>query len=223
MKELDDKMFGDILANSGSQYFFHKEDTGEVTMVLKSGIVKVEPGEEDSAGRVWSPKLTDANGNPLLDWNGNPKEPWAKFEAEVTIDGAPNIYSFSGEKSSVLRNFIMAMKKEGISNSELPGTIWSIDRIGKWDWNIKYLGREEENSSSSSSSKETNEENLDIKKIKEALQVKKDQSSEGIPENDLIGYISFILHKKSDEVKDMMPELIDKGLLKKENNLIYIQ
>ena len=74
MKEVTDKMFSEILSNSGSQYFFHREDTGEVTMVFKSGIRKVEPGEEDSAGRIWNPKLTDANGNPLLDFQGNPKE-----------------------------------------------------------------------------------------------------------------------------------------------------
>lgn len=218
MKELTSEMFSDILSKSDSQYFFHKEDTGEVTIVFRSGIRKVEPGEEDSAGRIWNPKLVDANGNPMLDFKGNPKEPWTKFEAEVTIDGAPNIYSFAGEKSSILRSFIMAMNKEGISNNDLPGTKWTIDRIGKWDWKIMYVGRED----NSSPSNENTKLSPDIEKIREALRVKRDQSPEGLTENDFTSYISFVLHRKFDEVKPMISILIENKLIEKRNNLIYI-
>ena len=40
MVEITNDMLDKILEESGSQYFFHKEDTGEVTLVFKSGIQK---------------------------------------------------------------------------------------------------------------------------------------------------------------------------------------
>jgi len=215
----DNKMFDEILANSGSQYFFHRLENGLVEVVFKSGIRKIEPGEEDSAGRIWNPKLTDPDGNPMLDRQGKIKTPWTKFEAEVAIKGVPHIYSFSGEKSSILRNFIMAMKQQEISNSELPGTRWNIERIGQWDWRIQYLGREEEEKSSPSIKIATNPE---IDKIKGALSIKKDISPTGVPKNDFLIYLSTVTHKKPNEVSKLIPDLIKQGIIKEEGNLIHI-
>jgi hypothetical protein len=218
MREITDKLFDEILENSGSQYFFHKLEDGLVEVVFKSGIRQVKPGEEDSAGRIWNPKLTDANGNPALNRDGTPREPWTKYEAEVTIKGVPHIYSFGGEKTAILKNFIMALKREEIHNDELVGTKWAIERIGQWDWRIRYLGKEAQ----ASPSKPVPKLNPELTKIKDALSVKKDQAGSGIPKNDFIAYLAFVLHKKSEEVKVLLPELVTQNLIREENNLVYI-
>jgi hypothetical protein len=143
MVEVTNEMLNDILKEAGGQYFFHREDVGKIEIVFESGIARFEPGEEDFAGRLWNPPITDAQGNPILDFSGNPREPWAKFEAKAIIDGAHKYYSFGGARSKQLTAFIEAMKREDISNDQLPGTKWSIERIGRWDWTIKYLGKGE--------------------------------------------------------------------------------
>jgi hypothetical protein len=217
MKEVTDEMFSKILSESGSQYFIHREDTGRVEIVFETGICKVEPGEEDSIGRIWNPPTTDAQGNPLLDFNGNPREPWAKYEAKVLINGASNVYSFSGEKSSILRNFIQAMNREGIKNVDLPGTKWTIDRIGRWDWDMKYLGKGDNSPSPSTES----QANLDPKII-EALKVKKDQSVDGIPKNDMLAYLAFVTHLKAKDLEVIWPELISTKLIEEKDGKVYI-
>jgi len=222
-KVVTNDMFDDILKEGGSQYFFHKEDTGEIEVTFTSSINQVEPGDEDCLGRVWNPPVTDANGNPLLDFSGNPREPWAKFEAECLINGVPHVYSFSGRKSSVLKNMIMAMKREEISNDDLPNTTWTIDRIGKWDWNIKYVGRAEGGQSSSSSESAPKDTGTPVDKtIVDALKAKKDQGEDGIKENDIVAFLSFVTHKKADEIKELIPTLIEKRIIKKTGDFIYI-
>ena len=133
--ELTNDMLKDILKESGGQYFFHKEDVGEVIVEFESPIEKFEPGDEDFAGRTWNPPVTDAQGNPMLDFSGNPREPWPKCEAKCIINGAHKYYSFGGPRSKSLTTFTEVMNREGIDNvKDLPGTKWSINRIGKWDW-----------------------------------------------------------------------------------------
>jgi len=214
MKELTDDMFDDILADSPSQYFFHKPDTGKIELVFETGIVKVEPGDEDLADRVWNPKLTDANGNPLLDFNGNPREPWTKFEAKGKINGSPAIHSFGGQKGSLLREFIKAMKAKGLNNSDLPGTKWSIEKIGKWDWDIHYLGKEDTTSSTPSTKTEKPTDNK-YDNIKKALAIKKDQTSGPLNKNDLLAYIAFIVQGKVEDVtENIWPDLLKLNIVK---------
>ena len=222
MKVVTNDMFDDILKEGGSQYFFHKEETGEITLIFTSGIQQVEPGDEDCIGRIWNPPVTDANGNPLLDWNGNVREPWAKFEAQCTIGGVPHVYSFSGRKSSVLKNMIMAMKMEEISNDDLPGTKWTIDRIGKWDWVIKLLGREDDVASSPLPKKEDTKKSKINPTIIEALKVKKDQTAGGVPKGDLFAYLSLVSHMKADELEKEWQSFIDANLIKEKEGKVFI-
>ena len=125
---LDENMLGDILKAGPTQYFFHKEEDGEVEIIFESSISITEPGNEDLVGRLWNPPVVDANGNELLDFNGNPRVPWAKVEAKVIMNGAPQIYAFGGKTSSCLRTIIQQMNANSIKNGDLPGTKWSINR-----------------------------------------------------------------------------------------------
>lgn len=72
MKILDDKMFDNILEKSGPDTYFYKPEDGRIEVILKSGVRAINPGDTDSNGRIWNPKLVDANGNPKLDRQGNP-------------------------------------------------------------------------------------------------------------------------------------------------------
>jgi len=212
--EVDNELLDQILKDSGGNYYYHKE--GTVILIFESGISKVEPGEEDSVGRIWNPPLADKQGNPILDFQGNPKEPWAKFEARVIIDGVSRVYGFSGVKSSILKNFVMAMKRENISNDKLPGTKWSIERVGRWDWNIKYLGREGDKKSSSSKATKIDQ------KIIDALKVKKDQSPNGLSKSDVVGFLALVTTKKTFEIEAIWKSLIDSKLIQEKDNKVFI-
>jgi len=223
--EITEDLFDDILKDGGSQYFFYQEDTGEIIVIFRSSMEKFEPGEEDFIGRVWSPKIMDAQGNPLLDNKGNPREPWAKFEAKATINNIDQILSMGGRKSPLLNNFIRAMKREDVSNKDLVGTKWSINKVGPGynDWDIKYLGKEEEESSSTSPQKEEKGDcNKIDDKIIEALKAKKDQTSNGVSKNDIISYLAFITHKKADEINEVWNDLIEQKIISIKDNKIYI-
>lgn len=212
-KEVTNDMFDKLLEESGSQLFFHKE--GKVTLVFKSPIKKTNPGETDIMGRIWNPPLTDANGNPVLDRNNQPRQPWAKFEAEVLMDGMTKVYSFGGPKTSLLTNFAAAMKREDVDNKNLPGTKWSIEKIGKWDWMIKYLGTEDKPSTPSP--------NVDPK-IVDALHAKKDQSSGGLDKGSIVAYLAFVTGISASEVETkIIPSLTSGGYLKLVSGKYFIQ
>jgi hypothetical protein len=212
MKELTDDMLDEVLADSPGQYFFHRDDTGKIELVFETGIVKVEPGEEDLVDRVWNPRLTDADGNPLLDFQGNPRQPWTKFEAKGTVDGLPVVHSFGGQRGSLLREFIKAMKKQGLSNKDLPGTKWTIEKIGQWDWDIHYVGKGE--IPSSTPTEETKPDNK-IENIKKALSIKKDQVSGPLAKNSIIEYLALVTQQKFDDISNgIWSELIKLNVIK---------
>ncbi len=218
MVEVSNDMLNDILKEAGGQYFFHKEDVGEVILEFESSIEKFEPGDEDFAGRVWNPPVTDAQGNPILDFSGNPREPWAKFEAKCVINGAHKYYSFGGARSKNLTSFIEVMRASGIDNKDLPGTKWSVNRVGRWDWDIKYLGKGETKSSPSP----TNVKSKIDSKIIEALKAKKDQSAGGLAKNDLIVYLNLVTNIGTDEINDIWDNLLSDNVIREQDNKIYI-
>jgi len=213
MVEVTNDMLNNILKEAGGQYFFHKEDVGRIEIEFESSIEKFEPGDEDFAGRTWNPPVTDAQGNPLLDFSGNPREPWAKFEAKAIINGAEKYYSFGGARSKQLTSFAEKMRAEGIDNKDLPGTKWSIDRIGRWDWDVKYLGKGDSKSSSSSNS------NID-NKVVDAIRAKKDQSVKEMTKNDFKMYIKLMTNIDVDDIWDNL--LTDKLISEKDGKVIIL-
>jgi len=227
-KIINDELFDEILSEGPTSYFRHTEDKGEVEIVFKSGIAKVEPGEEDLEGREWNPPIVDkVTGQPYLDFKGNPREPWAKFEARALIDGIESIYPFNGRNSSVLRAMLGAMRANKFGNSDLPGTKWSINRLGKWDWKIEFLGHDDEDTSSSSSPKPETVEVKENDKIKEALTDykldKPEKVKEGIPKNSLIHMLCFELDMTPVEVEDELKKLDKSGFLSMTDNKVVIK
>lgn len=218
VKTLDQDMLGDILKNSPSQYFFHREDVGEVQIVFETPISITEPGDTDLVDRVWEPPITDADGNPLIGFDGNPREPWAKVEAKVLMDGAPKIYAFGGTNSSHLRSFIAKMNAEGIKNENLPGTKWSINRTGKWDWVVEYLGKEE--LSAPSSPAKVDESYNTIKSTIVELKNKNPDVTKGMEKNQLLQTISIMSGIK--DVAKYWDVLIKDTIIKVKDNKVFV-
>ena len=224
-KTLNQDTLGDILNSGGGKYFFHKEEDGEVVITFTSEIQITEPGDEDLIGRIWDPPIVDADGNPLLDFNGNPREKWSKVEAEGKINGANVVYAFGGERSSSLRALIEQMNANEITNDTLPGTKWSIARLGKWNWSIKYLGKEDISSSVSSKKKERNIDNENFETIKTALGELVERNAkvkEGVNKNQLVQTLVFMTGVKPNIIEDMWEHLELTGLIKIDGNVIKI-
>ena len=211
-KVITQEDLGGIISSGGGRYFFHKEEDGEVIVIFTSPISITEPGDEDLVGRIWDPPITDADGNPLLDFNGNPREKWSKVEAECTINGAPHVYAFGGEKSSSLRAMGEQMNANEITNETLPGTKWSIARLGKWQWAVKYLGREETPSSASKpKEKDRSLDKESYDKISESLnelKTKNPSVKEGVEKNQLVQTLVFMTGVKPSEIENMWQNLI---------------
>ena len=221
-KVITEDMLDDIIS-SGPMNFFKHEMNVPVEVVFTSSITHTEPGEIDMFERVWNPPVTDAQGMPIIDKNtGKPREKWPKTEATCTINKAPNVYSFSAK--SLLREFIKAMRDNEVSNEELPGTKWSINRVGQWNLVIKYLGREgeEEKSSSPTPIKEPNGDEIKnvLTNFKESNPKKVE---DGLKRNQLIQYITFETDLKPTQVEGKLNSLIKSGFLSvKEDGLIFI-
>ena len=220
-------MFDEILSNELPRLFFVRDDTGKIEIVFDSSIEKIEPGDTQLTGFEWTPTL-DRDGNTRVDDKGNPRKPWSTFQVHAHVTDAVNpkdigvkIYSFGGEFSSQLREFVKVMKARGISNQNLKGTKWSIELIGKNDWSIQYLGKDKDTKQSKEPKKEVKEDTEEIKKIKEALSVKKGQHSD-LTKHDISSYLSFLLGKPTEECEKMIPDLVDRGIIKVDGDNVEI-
>jgi hypothetical protein len=66
------------------------------------------------------------------------------YGAEVLINGLPGKYSFGDSDNWLIKSMVFAMKKHDMKNDDLPGTIWTIQKIGEYndnidEWHIEYV------------------------------------------------------------------------------------
>jgi len=122
------------------------DEVPEVTLL--TGHHVIEPGDTELSGKVWD-------------------KDWTKNEIKVKKkNGERAILSIGGTKSPFLRTFIAKWQENGLTPDTLVGTKWYIKRTAKYDYDIRYLGREEEEASASSSSSNKSEEDKTYTDIK---------------------------------------------------------
>jgi hypothetical protein len=217
-KKINEDMFDDILASGPKQYFFQKEEDGEVTVIFESGIHVTDPGDTDLVGRVWNPPVVDANGNPMLNFNGQPRQPWSKVEAEAVVKGTPMVYSFGGKESGLFRAWIGALRANEVKNDELPGTKWTCIKTGKWNWTINYIGKEEISSSPSKTGSDTTE----VKKILSDLKMKNPLVTKGVAKNQLVKTIALLSGKSQEEIDSMWYKLINEKVIVEKDGKVSV-
>jgi len=224
-KIITDDMFDDIVKSGGINFFKHSEEEGCVEVVFTTCIAEVNPGDTDLLDRVWDPPTHDANGMPLLDLNGNKKEPWSKYEAKCLIKGVPHLYSFSG---GLLKRMGVAFKQNDISNKDLPGTKWAIERIGSGKstrWTVNYIGKEDvadtQNDPVQEKAKESAPSDSSVKSLLLNYKGKNpDKAKEGISKNSIIQYIVFETELKPTEAEEELEKLIKDGFAKEDSGKI---
>ena len=134
VKIITDERAKEILEESRSssdnfrvRYYRLNEDDGQKVIEFITPIYEVETNDEDLLGRIWEYE-------------------WSKNEAKVLMDGKEIIWGFGGPKSPNLRIFLRALTTNNIKMTDLPGTIWSAQRTGKWDYEYKLIGRKDKTS-----------------------------------------------------------------------------
>jgi len=217
-KIIKEDMMDEILASGPRQYFFQKEEDGDVTIVFTSPISLTEPGDEDVSGRIWNPPVVDANGNPILNRDGTPREPWTKVEAEATVKGSPMIYSFGGKETGLFRAWLAALKANEIRNENLPGTKWTCMKSGKWNWSIKYIGQEDISSSPVIPKIDTK----DLKDTLIELKSKNPTISKGVDKKQLIKTLAILTGKSQVEIEDCWSSLISENVITEKNGKILV-
>ncbi len=171
------------------------DEIPECTIVTTHHVI--DRGDTGLDGRVW-------------------EQDWTKNEIKVRKkNGETSIMGLGGPKSPFLRTFIGKWKEHNLTPDTLVGTKWYINRISKWEYDIKYLGREDEAEASSSPQPFANiikedGSNSQLKKtIKELAQ--DPNLSKGISESD---FLTVLAIKSSIPKKDIsLTKLIADGLI----------
>jgi len=237
-KVLDDSALKQILEELGSSVYFYQkekekardsekelyEPDGSVIVTFISGVVQVEPGKEDSLGKIWNPPIKDKDGNPELDKSGRPKKAWSKFEIKSLIKGKEKIYGLGSDFGAQLRGVISEMTKNGLKSAELPGTQWKFKSLGNYKWDVEYVGKVELPKETNGKKPNSKESNLDAVK-KGILSVKEKasltQKLAGLEKNDFINAVGFFAEVEDKKIHSIWKEILELGIIKEENGKIF--
>lgn len=194
-----------IQREAPSRYFVQSVEDGKLRVEFISEIVCVERGDEDILGNVWTRE-------------------WPKNEAKVYVNGEPKVYSLGGSSWSFIRDFILVCKKHNLKPEDIPGSVFEIEKTGDWTQNIKYLGRA--SNLQPSPPKEIKLNDSTMRDIKDTIKDLKTNSPEllegGISKLDFLKMIRIRGKVKTTDTEAMLPTLIKDGILKMENDKIFI-
>lgn len=207
-KKVNEKTWDEIQKNSAGDYFILDEDAGKVTVEALSEHYLVEAGDKDLAGRIWD------------------KE-WPKNEMKALVDEETKIFSLGWTSGPLLRKLIAKCKKNGIGPDDLPGTRWSMQKTGKYEYDIQYLGR-----SDKKSTKEFGEENQqvddtsdDYKKIVKTIKELKDEPelAEGKDKSSFLAIVGLKAAIPKSDVEKEFANLIANNVIVEVDGKIVIQ
>lgn len=218
-QEVTEDTWNEIQKNGPSDYFILKEEDGKIEVEFITTQYVVETGDKDLAGRIWD-------------------KDWPKNEIKGIVDGAPKIFSLGWSTHPLLRSFIAVCKKNKITPGTLPGTKWTIQKTGEYDYEINYLGRADQESASSANSTPENkakkpiknetkqiDEDDDYKTIENTILSLKDEPelSEGKSKEEFISIVGLKAQLPKNDVRPQFEKAIQKGIVKESNGVVAIE
>lgn len=197
-KILDEKEVNSIL-NETKRRIWITQEMGDVKVLFKSELYKVEKGEEDLGGMTWTQDF------PLI-------------QAEAEING---VNYYLGIPISLLEILKFQLGLKQMTIKDIKNTEWRIKKVGRYDWEVEFLGkhRNSEESQNSSKSNEITPEDIlsDLKDLTEKLHTNR------IKESIALSTVCVKRRKKVVEIREIFNELINLGLIKKEEDELIIE
>lgn len=200
VSEEDWKTIEREIRESEYRYKILDVEDGEVIVEFVDTIYETQKGDEDLLGRIW-------------------EKDWSKIEAKVLMNGTPCIMSFAWRTSAIFRTFKARCQELGISPNDLPGTKWTFEKKSASEYIIKYLGKSDVKEQEI---KLPDKDFDEIVNVIKALQDEPELMADGINEGDFIKAIAIRTNSKVSKVREYLPELISKKLIKLADGKIYL-
>ena len=202
-KKVSEKTWNEIQKNSAGDYFILDEDSGKVEVEMLSEHYLVESGEKDLAGRIWD------------------KE-WPKNEIKALVDQETKIMSLGWTTGAFLRKLIAVCKKNGIGPDDLPGTQWTMEKVGQYDYNIHYVGRGEGKVPDKKDEPVGSDE---YKAIVETIESLKDEPelAEGKDKSSFLAIVGLKAQMPKADVEKEFESLVSNNVIKEIDGKIVIQ
>jgi len=199
-KKVNEKTWDEIQKNSAGDYFILDEDKGKIEVEMLSEHYLVETGDKDLAGRLWD------------------KE-WPKNEIKALVDQETKIFSLGWTTGALLRKFIAICKKNGISPDDLPGTKWTMEKTGEYEYSIQYKGKD---SSSTKSSEPVDDE---YQKVKDTIIGLKDEPelAEGKSKDSFLAIVGLKAQIPKADVIKQFEKLVSDNVVSEVDGKIVIK
>ena len=193
----------DKLQRQSSIYFVQSVEDGKLRVKFDSELVVVEPGDEDLIGRM------------------RPDDRAPIAEARVIIDGESKIYIFGNPSWSFTRSFIEVCKKNGLKPEDIPGSVFDITKTGDWEYEIKYVGKEDGSSPASIKIDDRTKSDI-LDTITEIKKNSPDILKDGIGKNAFIKMIYIRGKINTSDTEALLPELEKEGILEIKGDKIFV-
>lgn len=199
-KKVNEDTWDEIQKNSAGDYFILDEDSGKIEVEALSEHYLVETGDKDLAGRIWD------------------KE-WPKNEMKALVDQETKIFSLGWSTGALLRKFIARCKKNGIGPDDLPGTKWSMEKTGEYDYDIRYLGK------SDTKKPKGPEMSDDYDKVKTTIESLKDEPelAEGKTKDSFLVIVGLKAQIPKSDVEKQFEDLVKNNVISEVDGKIVIQ
>jgi hypothetical protein len=200
-KKVNENTWDEIQKNSQGDYYILKEDDGNVEVEMLSEHHIVESGDKDLADRIWD-----------KDYPVN--------QVKALVDQETKILSLGWTTGPFLRKLIAQCKKNNIGPSELPGTKWNMQKVGQYEYNLEYLGRNEGVKNTPVDSNVSD----NYRKIKLTIESLKDEPelAQGKSKESFLAIVGLKAQIPKADVEKEFDSLKSNGVLKEQDGTIVI-
>lgn len=198
-KKVTEKTWDEIQKNAKGDYFILDEEAGNVVVEMLSEHYVVETGDKDLAGRLWD-----------KDFPVN--------QVKALVNEETKIFSLGWDSGPLLKKLIANCKKNGIGPDDLPGTKWNMQKVGKYDYNMEYLGRASEVKKTDSNVSD------EYRKVKYTIESLKNEPelAQGKTKDSFLAIVGLKAQIPKVEVSKQFDSLVENNVIKEVNGTIVI-